>query len=153
MAIDLRHDWAAALTQAGFDPGQRSAWSAEGLLPFLPPEAQDRLLDHLTALSTAGSRLATENLANAGESVPMMRDRMHEAVDRWRQHGFDVDMTDLWYAGDRHDVIDYLNSHGWDAAGTSVAELTAAHGISTQTDDEDEAAMFRSLAYVTARRT
>lgn len=153
VAIDLRHDWPTALTGAGFDATKPAVWSAEGLLPFLPPDAQDRLLDNITALSAPGSRLASENLANAGEAVPAMRDRMHEAVDRWRQHGFDVDMTDLWYPGDRHDVIAYLGSHGWDTTATSVAELFTAHGLSAQTGDADEEAMFTSLAYVAAGRT
>ena len=48
VAIDLRDDWPTALRQAGFDPTQPSAWSAEGLLAFLPPDAQDRLLDNIT---------------------------------------------------------------------------------------------------------
>lgn len=37
-------------------PNQPSAWLAEGLLAFLPPDAQDRLLDNITALSAPGSR-------------------------------------------------------------------------------------------------
>ena len=49
--VDLRHDWPAALRAAGYDPSKPTAWSAEGLLPFLPPDAQDRLLDNITALS------------------------------------------------------------------------------------------------------
>jgi len=51
VAIDLREDWPAALQRAGFDPAQRTAWIAEGLLGYLPAEAQDRLLDQVTALS------------------------------------------------------------------------------------------------------
>src|SRR6201987_2604827 len=35
VAVDLRHDWPTALRQAGFDASAPSAWSAEGLLPFL----------------------------------------------------------------------------------------------------------------------
>jgi methyltransferase (TIGR00027 family) len=62
VAVDLRHDWAGALREAGFDATAPSTWSAEGLLPFLPPEAQDALLDNIIALSAPGSRLATENL-------------------------------------------------------------------------------------------
>jgi len=42
VAVDLRDDWPTALQAAGFDPGQPSAWSAEGLLGYLPPDAQDR---------------------------------------------------------------------------------------------------------------
>src|SRR3984893_19290688 len=41
VAVDLRDDWPAALQAAGFDPQAPSAWSAEGLLVYLPPEAQD----------------------------------------------------------------------------------------------------------------
>src|ERR1700680_4797006 len=37
VAMDLRHDWPTALRGAGLDPAQPTAWSAEGLMPFLPP--------------------------------------------------------------------------------------------------------------------
>jgi methyltransferase (TIGR00027 family) len=151
VAVDLRHDWAGALGEAGFDATAPSAWSAEGLLPFLPPEAQDALLDNITALSAPGSRLATENMPDASRSVPAMADRMKEATDRWRAHGFDVEMTDLWYTGDRNDVAEYLNSHGWSAGATGVTELLAAQGLSLHTDDQQEAT-FASLGYVTATR-
>jgi hypothetical protein len=49
-------------------------------------------------------------------------------------------------------VADYLGSHGWQVAASSVAELAAAHGLSTQTFDDDEAANFAGLGYVTATR-
>jgi methyltransferase (TIGR00027 family) len=58
--IDLRADWPAALRAAGFDTGARTAWLAEGLLIYLPSEAQDRLFDNITALSVPGSAIATE---------------------------------------------------------------------------------------------
>src|SRR5438105_8891078 len=45
VAIDLRDDWPAALRASGFDATQPTAWSAEGLLMYLPPDAQDRLFD------------------------------------------------------------------------------------------------------------
>jgi methyltransferase (TIGR00027 family) len=151
VAVDLRHDWAGALREAGFDATAPSACSAEGLLPFLPPEAQDALLDNIAALSAPGSRLATEKLPDASRSVPAMADRMKEATDRWRAHGFDVEMTDRWYAGDRNDVIEYLNSHGWSAGATGVIELLAAQGLSLEADDQQEAT-FASLGYVTATR-
>ncbi|PQM45034.1 Putative S-adenosyl-L-methionine-dependent methyltransferase [Mycobacterium talmoniae] len=51
VAIDLRHDWAAAIRDAGLDSTRPTAWIAEGLLGYLPPAAQDRLLDDITALS------------------------------------------------------------------------------------------------------
>ena len=150
VAVDLRHDWPAALRKAGFDPEQPTAWSAEGLLAFLPPEAQDRLLDNVTALSAPGSRFAAEKMGGGGEAGQMMQDRMHEAINRWREHGFDVDMTDLWYAGDRHDVADYLNGCGWTTVPTLMADLYEASGRSMPVNDETETETYRSFAYVTA---
>ena len=57
VAIDLREDWPAALLEAGFDSQQPTAWSAEGLLVYLPPEAQDRLFDNVAALSAPVAEL------------------------------------------------------------------------------------------------
>jgi len=51
VGIDLRDDWPVALRDNFLDTTAPTAWIAEGLLPYLPPEAQDRLLDHITALS------------------------------------------------------------------------------------------------------
>jgi methyltransferase (TIGR00027 family) len=152
VAIDLRHDWPAALRKAGLDPAQPTVWSAEGLLAFLPPEAQDRLLDNITALSSPGSRLASENASGRGDAIALMRDRMHEAIDRWREHGFDVEMTDLWYAGDRNDVAEYLAARGWDSASTRVADLYAANGLALPPREDAAAETFDSFAYVTATR-
>jgi O-methyltransferase involved in polyketide biosynthesis len=64
-----------------------------------------------------------------------------------------VEMTDLWYGGDRNDVVDYLGSHGWNVAAISVADLFAAHGLSVQTANDEETAMASGLGYVTATRT
>ncbi len=152
VAIDLRNDWPTALRGAGLDPTQPTAWSAEGLLPFLPPDAQDALLDNITQLSAAGSRLATENVPNAAEAVPVMVDRMRQSTESWRQHGFDVDMTDLWYDGDRHDVVEYLQRHGWDVSSAGAAELVASHGISVPPTGDDEAKNFAGISYVSATR-
>jgi methyltransferase (TIGR00027 family) len=150
--VDLRHDWPAALRAAGLDPSKPTAWSAEGLLPFLPPDAQDRLLDNITALSPAGSQLATENVQGAGDAVRTMADRMREVTDQWREHGFDIEMTDLWYAGDRNDVVDYLDGHGWVTSATGVSELAAAYGLSLPADSTDRTTTLGSLQYVTATR-
>jgi methyltransferase (TIGR00027 family) len=153
VAIDLRHDWPAALSEAGFDPEQPTAWSAEGLLAFLPPEAQDRLLDNITALSAPGSRFAAENMGGGSDAGQMMQDRMHDAIDRWREHGFDVDMTDLWYPGDRHDVAEYLNGHGWASVPTLMADLYEANGRSMPVDDDADTEAHQSFNYVTATRS
>ncbi len=151
--VDLRHDWPAALRAAGLDPTKPTAWSAEGLMPFLPPDAQDRLLDNITALSPAGSQLATENLRGATDAVQTMADRMREVTDQWREHGFDIEMTDLWYAGDRNDVVEYLSAHGWTTTTSAVPELFAAHGLSLPIEADEETGTLTELQYVTAKRT
>lgn len=151
VGIDLRQDWPTALQGAGFDPGKPSAWSAEGLLAFLPPDAQDRLLDNVTALSAAGSRFAAENMPSPDQAETTLMSRMQSITDSWRQHGLDVDMNDLWYLGDRNDVAAYLDAHGWQTTATGVAELFAAHGISVEPKG-DEATMLTSFTYVTATR-
>jgi methyltransferase (TIGR00027 family) len=60
VGIDLRQDWPKALADAGFDPSAPTAWSAEGLLPYLTAEAQDLLFDRIQSLSGRGSRIAVE---------------------------------------------------------------------------------------------
>jgi O-methyltransferase involved in polyketide biosynthesis len=92
-------------------------------------------------------------MPNASQAVPMMADRMRQATERWRDHGFDVEMTDLWYGGDRNDVDDYLSGHGWSVSAISVADLLTAHGLSVQARNDEEAAMSSGLGYVTATRT
>jgi methyltransferase (TIGR00027 family) len=150
VAIDLRHDWPAALKAAGFDPTKPTAWSAEGLLPFLPPEAQDLLLDNITALSAPGSRLAAEYMKSAGALATIV-DLMNQAVDRWRQHGFDIEMTDLWYLGERNDVAEYLDGRGWKATTAVAADLYAPSGLTLAAVDDEQAPQMPS--YVTASRT
>ncbi len=152
VAIDLRDEWPDALKNAGFDPTQPAVWLAEGLLLYLPPYAQDALLDDITMLSAAGSRLATEDTPNAARAVPAMTARAQQLVDRWRQHGFEIKMDGLWYPGDRHSVADYLGGHGWETSTTSVPELFAAYGLSDPTDDADEVELFAMRSYVSATR-
>lgn len=54
--LDLRADWPTALQEVGFDPSTPTAWSAEGLLPYLPAAGQDILFERILELSAAGSR-------------------------------------------------------------------------------------------------
>jgi methyltransferase (TIGR00027 family) len=128
--IDLRHDWPDALRQAGFDPTRPSAWIAEGLLGFLPPEAQDRLLDNVTALSAHGSRLATETFSNPADlDSEQAEASIRHATRGWRDHGFELEIWDLGYPGDRSDVASYLDNHGWLSVGTPIAQLLAETGL------------------------
>jgi methyltransferase (TIGR00027 family) len=136
VAIDLRDDWPAALREAGFDPAKPTAWAAEGLLGYLPADAQDRLLDTITALSAPGSRFATESSPTPDPAdQERMRVRMQGGAEQWREHGFDLDLTELIYFDDRNEAATYLAEHGWQISGTSIRELFDTHGLAPFDDE------------------
>jgi methyltransferase (TIGR00027 family) len=145
VSIDLRDDWPTALRQQGFDVSQPAAWSAEGLLPYLPPEAQDRLFDNITALSAPGSQLATEHISDPDA---FSEESVRRIGERWQRAGFDLNPADLFYQGERSIVIDYLTGHGWQVAAHPAPELYQRNGF---TFPEDESmAVFRNMSYVAA---
>lgn len=148
VAVDLRDDWPAALRASGFDAEAPTAWSAEGLLVYLPPEAQDRLFDNITALSAPGSRLATEYHPDIAAAV---RNRSQSMVERWREHGFDIDLSELWYVGERKSVVDYLTDSGWSVTARRRPEVFAEYGR-TFPDSDDAAPQRDSLAVVAVRQ-
>lgn len=149
--IDLRQDWPAALRAAGFDVSKPSAWTAEGLLPFLPAEAQDRLLDNITALSPEGSRLASEvavipTSADGDQSFASLED----VTKRWRDHGFDIELGELGYSEDRHDVADYLDSRGWRSVRKPLQELVTDAGLPRISDADGTKAFGDHYYYCTS---
>ncbi|KMV24382.1 class I SAM-dependent methyltransferase [Mycobacterium heckeshornense] len=125
VGVDLRRGWPAALRRVGFDANQPSAWIAEGLLiGFLPPDAQNRLLDNVTALSAAGSRFAADH----GPSHLQARHEPALAA-RWREHGLDIDMSELTFPGEHDHVAAYLAAHGWETVDTPLADVCVATGL------------------------
>lgn len=137
VAMDLRNDWATALRGAGFDPNKPTAWSAEGLLGYLPPDAQDRLLDTITGLSAPGSRIAIDCAPPSDPAQEQRsRERMRAFSDHWREQGFHLDFSELVYIGERNEASAYLTGHGWRVAATGVNDLLAAHGLAPFDDDE-----------------
>ncbi len=145
VAIDLRDDWANALQDAGFDPQAPAAWSAEGLLVYLPDEAQDALFDNITALSAPGSRLAFEFVPDTAVFADS-RWRAHH--DRMSELGFEIDLNDLVYHGRRSHILDYLNKRGWRTSSQTVKELHAANGFAYP--DDDIAQAFADVTYSSA---
>lgn len=145
VGIDLRDDWPSALRRSGFDQTQPTAWSAEGLLVYLPPEAQDRLFDNITALSQAGSRVATEQVPDMSTFTDA---RARAVAQRWRRYGLNIEMSELIYEGDRNHVVEYLTAHGWSPTAQCAADLYAANGFDLP--DNEMAATFADLSYVSA---
>ncbi|CKP08856.1 Conserved protein of uncharacterised function%2C possible S-adenosylmethionine-dependent methyltransferase [Mycobacterium tuberculosis] len=148
VAVDLRDDWPTALQKAGFDNAHRTAWIAEGLLGYLSAEAQDRLLDQITAQSVPGSQFATEVLRDINRlNEEELRGRMRRLAERFRRHGLDLDMSGLVYFGDRTDARTYLADHGWRTASASTTDLLAEHGLPPIDGDD---APFGEVIYVSA---
>jgi methyltransferase (TIGR00027 family) len=145
VAVDLRDDWPSALQAAGFNPHAPAAWSAEGLLLYLPPEAQDRLFDNVTALSAAGSQLFCEFVPDTS-IFKDLRYRAHH--DRLSELGIDVDYNDLVYHFERSHIIEYLTQRGWQVSHRTVAQLHAANGFVYP--DDDVAAAFANNVYLNA---
>jgi len=131
VAIDLRDDWPAALVDAGLDTTKPTAWSAEGLLVYLPPEAQDRLFDNVAALSAPGSRIACEHLDF--RNIPA--DWAERLTERSRRIGSKINLVELFYTGDRNTAGDYLTDHGWQVDIRTTEQAYAANGFQVPQDE------------------
>ncbi len=112
---DLREDWLSELTEAGFDPQQPTIWLAEGLLPYLPAEAEERLLQIMHRCSAPGSIIAVE-----GGSPGVWR---NEPEFQRISESFGIDMDDLLHDDDRAAPDTQLTELGWRTGRTTVGEL------------------------------
>ncbi len=119
IGIDLRDDWPAALEASGFERQRPTAWVAEGLLPYLPPEAQSGLLEAIHELAAPGSVLALDRIAGdptAGERLRGLSERSG------------IDMESLLAGGNGEDPAASLRARGWRAYEETTATLAARYG-------------------------
>ncbi|MDG4663969.1 class I SAM-dependent methyltransferase [Mycobacterium sp. 236(2023)] len=144
VGIDLREDWPKALREAGFEPSAPTAWIAEGLLIYLPPEAQDRLLDNICALSAPGSRLATEHM----DVKALTGDWARAMTERARRHGSDINLEELFYNGPRASAADHLRAQGWRTEVLTSSQAYVAYGF--EPVDDSLQAMVGDSGYLTA---
>lgn len=142
VAVDLRDDWPAALRASGFDETKPTAWSAEGLLVYLPPDAQDRLFDHITALSAPGSRVATEYHPDGAAALGASNQSLGQ---RFADQGLDLDIATLVYSGERNPVGQYLTERGWQVRERGRETVFADYGR-TFPDGEIVARLRNSVA-------
>ncbi|AOW95271.1 SAM-dependent methyltransferase [Rhodococcus sp. WMMA185] len=119
VGVDLRHDWPAALLQAGFDPTRATAWLAEGLLPFLRGTAQEAMFANMHRLSADGSRVAVEVLHIDDQRRREVEQQWHKERLAREQRGEDVSFDHpfrLWYGDEgRPDCVQWFDLHGWTA--------------------------------------
>ncbi len=140
--VDLREDWPKALQEAGFDTSAPAAWSAEGLLPYLPAAGQDLLFERIQDLSAPGSCIAVEAFGNDFMDADRIA-RQRELTEKYRSAAVKHDMPeipdieDLLYLEDRADVADWLRGRGWNVSATSAQDLLTSNGRSAPDDLED----------------
>jgi methyltransferase (TIGR00027 family) len=115
---DLRRDWPVRLRRAGFDPGQRTAWLAEGLLIYLSNDEAAGLLTALGAASAAGSRLSCERGGAAAADL-MGRAQHMPRLSR---------AAELWQGGLTDDLPAWLQRHGWEVSVHDLAAAAASYG-------------------------
>lgn len=144
VGIDLRDDWPKALREAGFDPSAPTAWIAEGLLIYLPPDAQDRLLDNISDLSAPGSRLATEHM----DIKALTGDWAKAMTERARRHGSDINLEELFYNGPRTSAGDQLRAQGWQTQVLTSSQAYVQNGF--EPVDDALRAMVGDSGYLTA---
>ncbi len=148
IAADLRDDWTLALRAAGFDTGRPTAWSVEGLLPYLTGAAQDTLFTRIGELSAPGSRVAVGALGSRLDSGQLSE---LEASYPGVNMAGDVDFSALTY-DDKTDTADWLSRRGWtvDPVKTNP-ELQAGYGRTVPEVDRRVDSIMRSQ-YITATR-
>lgn len=142
--VDLRQDWPMALRQAGFDSEAPTAWSAEGLLRYLPSRAQDLLFERIHEISAVGSRIvANAPTDDALDPERLAREReLNERLWAVLARGVKTpppNVDELWYAEKRTDVAKWLAEHGWEASAATVAEVAARYGRGSAGTGEDNA--------------
>jgi methyltransferase (TIGR00027 family) len=152
VGIDLREDWPAALQEAGFDPAQPTAWLAEGvLIGFLPPEAEVRLLDSITPLSSEGSRFAADFGTIAGSSEES-QEQARRATEGWRRQGLDMDVASLTYPGEHTDVAAHLHADGWETTTFGLTDLFTAAGL-PELVEADQQSPAATISFVRAMKS
>ncbi len=126
IAIDLRQDWPAALRENGFDPSRPTAWLAEGLLRYLPHDAQDRLCENIVELSAPGSRVALNIGMGDRQMNPETREARAKAL---AEAGVRIDVENLFYSSEgRTDPRDWFAERGWTVSNGKPANILTEHG-------------------------
>lgn len=150
VAADLRDDWSIPLRTAGFDPGKPTAWSLEGLLPYLTGQAQDALFTRVDQLSAPASRIAIGAL---GSCLDRDRPSALEASYPGLNMSGDVDFSALTYDdAAKTKPAQWLTEHGWAVDPVrNTLQLQVEYGRTPPEVDAQIDAIMHS-EYVTARR-
>jgi len=144
VAVDLRDDWPQALKASGFDPSQPSAWLAEGLLIYLPAQAQRQLFEGIDALASAGSRVAVE------EGRPMPDEIFEAKQQEERAAGEEGTFFTLTYNEQHAPADEWFGARAWTAAATPLPALLRRLNRPIPEDDPEAGPMAGSISLVSA---
>ncbi|GAB3452245.1 class I SAM-dependent methyltransferase [Actinophytocola sediminis] len=142
IAADLREDWAGLLP--GFRPDVPTTWLAEGLLMYLPSDAERRLIQTVAHLSAPGSTLAYE--IKLIPEPPTMRDNPVYTTAR-AQIG--IDLLALFDPDPRPDSAAALTALGWTTDIRTPFDYAHLHGRGPLPEPHDALATNR---WVIARK-
>lgn len=127
VAVDLREDWPVALHHAGFKPTARSAWIAEGLIPYLADDDAQRLLITIGTLSSPGSQLGLDQATIQDDSL-LAQARAMPAMEA---------IASMWRGGLSGNAVAWLRQRGWQVETFNSASLRERYGRHTQRDSDD----------------
>lgn len=119
IGIDLRDDWPSALQAHGLQPKQSTIWIAEGVLPYLAPDAQVALIERIHRLAAPGSSLAFDRLLG-DPHLPVRVESLSERSG--------IDMTALLAGGAAHDPGAFLHQNGWTVVRETPETLAQRYG-------------------------
>jgi methyltransferase (TIGR00027 family) len=148
VAADLRTDWPTPLKAAGFDPQSPSAWSVEGVLPYLTDEAQNALFTRITELCAPGSRIGVGALGSRLDREQLgALEADHPGVNM----SGDVDFSALTYEP-KSEPAEWLAAQGWVVEPVrNTLDLQASYGM-TPPDVDVKIDSFMRSQYITATR-
>jgi methyltransferase (TIGR00027 family) len=146
VAADLRTDWPTELKGAGFDPQSPSAWSVEGILPYLTDDAQSQLFSRISELSAPGSRVAVGALGSRLDREQLAAlETDHPGVNMSGK----TDFSALTYEP-KTDPAEWLAAHGWAVEPVrNTLELQTGYGL-TPPDVDVKIDSFMHSQYITA---
>src|ERR1700742_3813256 len=148
VGADLRTDWPAPLKESGFDPDTPSAWSVEGILPYLNDDAQSLLFTRISELSAPGSRVAVGAL---GTRLDREQLAAVEADHPGVSMSGDVNFSALTYEP-QTDTAEWLAAHGWAVEPVrNTLQLQDEYGL-TPPEVDVKIDGFMHSQYITATR-
>lgn len=142
VAVDLRNDWPQALRDSGFDPSKPSAFIAEGLLIYLPADAQQHLFAGVDSLAAPGSHVAVE------EAVPLEADAFEAKREEERAAGNEDSFFTLVYNEQHAPAHEWFGGRGWWTVATPLPYQLRSLGRPVPEPDSEAGVMTGNISLV-----